>query len=60
MIQWGRPIFFSFGIHIDYRLRYVDIHLFFLIITIGKTNPGDWSFEEYRVWWASRSNARIE
>lgn len=60
MIQWGRPIFFSLGIHIDSRLRYVDLHLVFIIITIGVQKPEDWGYEEYRVWWASRSNARVE
>lgn len=61
MIQWGRPIFFSLGIHIDSRLRYVDLHLIFIIITIGNAGKsGDWSYDEYRVWWASRSNGAIE
>ncbi len=52
MIQWGWPIFFSLGIHIDRSLKYIDFHLVFIIITIG--NP-DWPYEEYRAWWSSRS-----
>lgn len=56
MIQWGKPIFFSLGIHIDCFLRYVDFHLIFLIITIGKT---DYDFDTYEInlrsWWASRT-----
>jgi len=52
MVQWGKPIFFSLGIHIDRRLKYMDLHLIFLIITIG--NP-DWGFEDYRAWWSSRN-----
>lgn len=60
MVQWGRPIFFSLGIHIDSHLKYVDFHLIFAIITIGKQNPDDWAYDDYRTWWASRSNARVE
>jgi hypothetical protein len=52
MVQWGKPIFFSLGIHIDYNLKYVDLHLIFIIITFG--NP-DWPYKEYKAWWSSRS-----
>ena len=52
MVQWGRPIWFSLGIHIDCHLRYVDVHLGFLILTLGSP---DYSFEEYHTWWSARS-----
>lgn len=52
MVQWGWPIFFSLGIHIDRQLKYMDLHLGFIIITFG--NP-DWPYEDYRAWWSSRT-----
>lgn len=53
MIQWGRPIFFSLGVHIDPRIPYIDIHLIFIIITIGNCEK---QYQDYKAWWASRSN----
>jgi hypothetical protein len=52
MVQWGWPILFSLGIHVDRNWKYIDLHLVFVILTIG--NP-DWPYEEYRAWWSSRS-----
>ena len=65
MVQWGEPIFFSLGIHTafrhplswDFRIKYIDIHLVCLIITIG--NQGE-TYEEYKAWWASRSLGAVE
>jgi len=51
MVQWGWPIFFSLGIHIDPRARYIDLHIIFFILTIG--NPK--VYEQYLSWWSSRS-----
>lgn len=53
MIQWGKPAFLSFGIHIDYYVRYVDFHLIFVIVTIGKPECG---FEDFHTWCSSRNN----
>jgi len=52
MVQWGKPIFFSLGIHIDRALKYIDFHLIFIILTFGKP---DWDYKEYQAWWSSRS-----
>jgi hypothetical protein len=52
MIQWGRPIFFSFGIHVDSHLKYVDFHLIAMIITLGNMEE---TYREYKAWWSSRS-----
>ena len=58
MIQWGKPIFFSLGIHVDNQLKYIDIHLIFIIITLGDPN---WTYDEYsnahHAWWSSRNKS---
>jgi len=35
MVQYGINIGFSLGIHVDFWLRYVDIHIPLIVITIG-------------------------
>jgi len=52
MLQWGKPIFFSLGIHIDPRIWYVDLHLIACIITFGHCEK---AYTDYKAWWASRS-----
>jgi hypothetical protein len=52
MIQWGRPIFFSLGVHIDPRVPYIDFHLIAMILTIGNL---DKTYKDYKAWWSSRS-----
>jgi hypothetical protein len=52
MLQWGRPIFFSLGIHVDPRIGYVDLHLVACILTLGNCEA---TYREYRAWWSSRS-----
>lgn len=51
MLQWGRPIFLSVGVHLDYRFRYIDFHLGAAILTIGNISQ---EYEEYQAWWSSR------
>lgn len=52
MLQWGWSILFSVGLHIDWRLRYVDLHLGCVIVTLGRP---EWGYEECRAWWSARS-----
>lgn len=52
MIQWGFPIFFSLGIHLDRNFRYLDLHFIFVILTIGRLNKND--FKEAGAWWSAR------
>lgn len=51
MVQWGKSVKYSVGIHVDHQFQYVDFHLLFFIVTIG--NPD--AYEDYQAWWSSRS-----
>jgi hypothetical protein len=50
MLQWGEPIFFSLGIHIDPRKKYIDFHIIYFIFTIGDPK----AYIEYESWWSAR------
>ena len=52
MVQWGWPVFLSIGIHVDFRVPYIDLHLIAMIITIGNCEK---TYKDYRTWWSSRS-----
>lgn len=51
MFQWGTDILFSIGLHLDRRLRYMDIHLLSIILTLGNIET---EYEYYQAWWSSR------
>lgn len=52
MLQWGMPIAYSLGIHIDHKFKYIDFHLLFIIITLGNMKH---EYEYYQAWWSSRT-----
>lgn len=51
MVQYSRRIFFSLGIHLDFELRYIDLHLGCLILTLGDMER---EYDQYQAWWSSR------
>jgi len=52
MVQWGWPIFFSLGLHVDPRIWYVDLHVIATILTFGNLDAVDYDF---KAWNSSRS-----
>jgi len=51
MFQFSPRIFLSFGVHIDFELKYVDFHLGAVILTFGDMER---QYTEYRSWASSR------
>jgi len=51
LFQWGWPVGFSLGIHVDYRLSYIDLHLGWVLLTLGNMQV---EYKEYQAWWSSR------
>lgn len=49
MVQWGVPVLFSVGVHVDNRFKYIDFHLLFAVITLGSME-----YDHYQAWWSAR------